>query len=113
MKILREILIFSLLGILIPSPLYLQEKIDNEVMVKIRDKGLKRSQVMDLVFFMTEIYGPRLAGTQAYLQAAQWAGKKFEEFGVKKVKIEPWGKENWPDPFSFFIPFFIRSNMGA
>jgi hypothetical protein len=41
---------------------------------------------------MTEICGPRLAGTQAYLQAAQWAREKFEEFGIKKVTIEPWGE---------------------
>lgn len=92
MKILKKSLIFGLLSVFISSPLYLREKVNYEVMVKIREEGLKRSQVMDLVFYMTEVYGPRLAGTQAYLQAAQWAKKKFQEFGVEKVEIEPWGE---------------------
>lgn len=92
MKILKKILILSLIGIFLPSPLFPREKVDYEVMVKIREEGLRRSQVMDLVFYMTEVYGPRLSGTEGYYQAALWAKKKFEEFGIKKVKIEPWGE---------------------
>jgi hypothetical protein len=92
MSIFKKILVFGLLGVFIPFPLYPREKIDHKVMVKIREEGLKRSRVMELMFHMTEVYGPRLAGTEAYLRAARWAKKTFEEFGVKKVEIEPWGE---------------------
>jgi hypothetical protein len=69
-----------------------QEKVDYDVVDRIRDEGFNRSRVMELASWMTDVYGPRFANTLTYDQAAKWAKQKFEEFGVGKVEIEAWGR---------------------
>ena len=62
--------------------LWAQEPVDYRMIEKIRDEGFNRSQVMDIVWHLTDVYGPRLANSPSYDQATQWAKQKFEEFGV-------------------------------
>jgi len=38
------------------------ERLDFATIGKIRDEGLNRSQVMDHVSWLTDVYGPRLTG---------------------------------------------------
>jgi len=84
------------------TPLMAQGDVDYQAMVRIRDEGLKRSQVMDHVACMTELYGPRLAGTKAYYDAAKWALNKFREFGLVNARMEPWGEIGlgWENSFT-------------
>src|SRR5262245_245125 len=44
----------------------LQETIDREVISRIRDEGLNRSQAMETFTHFTEVIGPRLTATPAY-----------------------------------------------
>ena len=37
-----------------------QEKANTEVIDKIKEEGLKRSQVMETISFLTDVHGPRL-----------------------------------------------------
>ena len=69
-----------------------QERLDHEVLAKIREEGVNRSQVMELVSYMTDVYGPRLAASPTYMQAARWAQRTFEAFGLENVALEPWGE---------------------
>jgi len=85
-------IIFALLVMIEPmltASLSAQEQIDCEMVDQIRDEGFNRSQVMDLVWYLTDVYGPRLANSPSYNQAAQWAKKKFEEFGTENVMLSP------------------------
>jgi hypothetical protein len=66
-----------------------QEPVDYKMIEKIRDEGFSRSQVMDIVWHLTDVYGPRLANSPSYDQAALWAKKKFEEFGARNVVLFP------------------------
>lgn len=70
-----------------PASLSAQESVDYRMIEKMRDEGFHRSQVMDLVWHLTDVYGPRLANSPSYNQAAQWAKKKFEEFGAENVML--------------------------
>jgi hypothetical protein len=51
----------------------------------------KNSKVMDTAFYLTDVYGPRLTGSPAARQAAEWAAGRLSEWGLSNVKLEPWG----------------------
>ncbi|GAF94489.1 unnamed protein product, partial [marine sediment metagenome] len=68
-----------------------QEQIDYKMIDKIRDEGLNRSQVMELASRMADVYGPRLANSPSFNQAAQWAKEKFLEYGIE-AEIQPYGE---------------------
>lgn len=70
------------------------EQLDYAMIAKIREEGLNRSQVMDHISWLSDVYGPRLTGSPAIKQASQWAQKKFSEWGLANIHEEefPFGK---------------------
>jgi hypothetical protein len=66
------------------------EHLDYAAIGRIRDEGFNRSQVMDHIFWMTDVYGPRLTGSPAIQQASEWAMKKFAEWGLANAHQERW-----------------------
>ncbi len=69
-----------------------EEKINTDMVQKIRQEGLKNSQVMDIVFYLTDANGPRLQGSSGYMKAASWAKDKLAGWGLQDAKLEPWGE---------------------
>jgi len=49
------------------------------------------SKVMDTVFYLTDVYGPRLTGSPNFKSAGEWAVKKMNEWGLANAKMEAWG----------------------
>jgi hypothetical protein len=70
------------------------EKLDYATIGKIRDEGLNRSQVMDHIGWLADVYGPRLTGGPGIMQAGDWALKKFAEWGLANPHREtfPFGR---------------------
>lgn len=66
------------------------EHLDYATIDKIRDEGLNRSQVMDHISWLTDVYGPRLTGSPAMLQASDWALAKFGQWGLVNAHRETW-----------------------
>ncbi len=68
--------------------------LDYPTLTRIRNEGLARSQVMDLAFWLTDVYGPRLTGSPAISKAGDWAAGKLSEWGLANVHREtfPFGK---------------------
>ena len=66
------------------------DKLDYVMIGSIRDEGLNRSQVMDHVSWLSDVYGPRLTGSPGIQQASEWAMKKFREWGLANVHQERW-----------------------
>jgi hypothetical protein len=66
------------------------EKVDYATLGKIRDEGLNRSQVMDHIWWLSDVYGPRLTGSPAIERASQWAMKTFTGWGLVNVHQERW-----------------------
>jgi hypothetical protein len=66
------------------------EKIDAPMVAKIRDEGLNRSQVMDHMVWLTDIYGPRLTGSPTFQQAGAWAIKTLGGWGLSNPHLETW-----------------------
>ncbi len=79
-----------------------QEKTDSAAIARIMDEGMNRSQVMDLMSSITDVYGPRLTWSPEYLQAAKWAVKRLGELGLSNPHLEsgeplgrPWTLERY------------------
>ena len=66
------------------------DRLDYAMLGRIRDEGLNRSQVMDHVSWLSDVYGPRLTGSPGIQQASEWAMKTFREWGLANVHQEPW-----------------------
>src|SRR5436309_7376548 len=65
-------------------------KLDYAMLSKIRDEGLNRSQVVDHVSWLADVYGPRLQGSPAMRQAGEWAVKTLGGWGLANVHEEKW-----------------------
>ncbi|GAB3502921.1 M28 family metallopeptidase [Emticicia fontis] len=69
-----------------------EEKVDLEMVKKIRQEGLNNSKVMDIAFNLTDVSGPRLQGSPGFMRAANYAKGKLTEWGLTDAKLEPWGE---------------------
>ena len=67
------------------------ENIDLAALQRIKEEGIERSQVMDIAWWLTDRYGPRLTNSPQMRAAADWTTKKMTEWGLANVKQEPWG----------------------
>jgi hypothetical protein len=67
-----------------------QDKPDLAAITKIKDEGLNRSQVMDVLSYLTDVYGPRLGGSPNIRKAGDWVQKKLTEWGFANVHAEPY-----------------------
>jgi len=68
-----------------------QEKIDYHMMQRIRQEGMQNSKIAELMSYLCDVYGPRLAASPQYRQAGQWAVGKLKEFGLENSAMESWG----------------------
>lgn len=62
----------------------------SDVLARIRQEGLERSMVQSLFATLTDQFGPRLAGSPAYKQSAEWARDRMREMGLADPRLEPW-----------------------
>jgi carboxypeptidase Q len=65
-----------------------QSPVDLGTISRIKQEALTRSQVMDHVGWMADVYGPRVTGTPNFAQAADWAVKRMTEWGLSNVRQE-------------------------
>ncbi|MGH9333612.1 MAG: M20/M25/M40 family metallo-hydrolase [Vicinamibacteria bacterium] len=72
------------------SPLEAEEVIDREVIARIKMEGFQRSQVMETLFRLTDVHGPRLHGSKNYEKAALWSRDRLREWGLDSSELESW-----------------------
>jgi hypothetical protein len=86
----------GLLSLLLAAPSLpaqvVQERVDLEVVRRIREEGLQRSQIPVLAHHLTDVIGPRLTGSPGMKRANEWTAEKFREWGLGNVVVEPWGE---------------------
>jgi carboxypeptidase Q len=68
-----------------------QERIDHDAIARIRDEGFNRSQVLETAIRISDVHGPRLAGSANFLRAAEWTRATLEAWGAD-ARLEPWGR---------------------
>lgn len=68
-----------------------QDKADDKINAIIRKQGLEQSKVMDHAFYLTDVYGPRLTGSDMTDRAVAWAVEELKKMGMQNVHTESWG----------------------
>ncbi|HEX7955708.1 MAG TPA: M20/M25/M40 family metallo-hydrolase [Pyrinomonadaceae bacterium] len=58
---------------------------------RIKEEGLKRSEVMRTLEHLTERIGPRLTGSPALRRANEWTRDRLTQWGLSNAHLEPWG----------------------
>jgi carboxypeptidase Q len=66
------------------------EKVADPI-TRIREEGLKRSQLMATLSHLTEVIGPRLTGSPNLKRANEWTRDTLASWGLENARVEPWG----------------------
>src|SRR5262245_52753535 len=62
-----------------------------EVIHRIKAEAFENSHVMDHLFWLTDVNGPRLTGSSGFATAAKWAVRELEKMGATNPHQEKWG----------------------
>lgn len=65
------------------------ENIDTAAVRIFKEEGLQRSQVMETLWWLSDRFGPRLTNSPEYFEAAQWAMKTLDNWGLENVSKVP------------------------
>lgn len=68
------------------------EPVDLDAVRMIKEEGLERSKVMETMSWLTDVHGPRLTGSPALDDAAEWAIETLSAWGLDDVRKEEWGE---------------------
>ncbi|MFI5187112.1 MAG: M20/M25/M40 family metallo-hydrolase [Chitinophagales bacterium] len=85
-------LFFTSLALIFISFVSAQEKLDMEMIAKIKKEGTDNSRVMDIAHHLTDISGPRLTNSPGFMRAANWAKEELTTWGLVNAQLEPWGE---------------------
>jgi acetylornithine deacetylase/succinyl-diaminopimelate desuccinylase-like protein len=69
----------------------MKENVDLGVLNQIKWQAFNNSQVMDHLFYLSDVYGPRTTSSPNHRAAAEWIMKRLESYGLQNVHLEPWG----------------------
>src|SRR3954454_20431326 len=67
------------------------EHVDETVVAAIKLEGFQNSQVMDTLSWLSDVYGPRLTGSDNLQRAAEWARDRMKTWGLANSALEPYG----------------------
>ncbi len=71
-------------------PLAAQEKVDVATIEKIKTEEMTRSQVMEIMSWLSDVYGPRLTWSPNASRARDWAMGEMRSWGLANVHSETW-----------------------
>jgi hypothetical protein len=78
-----------MLALLIPMFVFGQSV---DAVDKIKEEGMKRSQAMQTMHYLTDVIGHRLTNSPSQKRANKWTKEQFEKWGLKNAIIDPWGE---------------------
>ena len=61
------------------------------VIERIKEEGMKRSQVMTTLSYLSDVIGPRLTGSPNLKRANEWTRDKLTAWGMVNGHLEAWG----------------------
>ncbi|HEY3742494.1 MAG TPA: M20/M25/M40 family metallo-hydrolase [Bryobacteraceae bacterium] len=75
----------------LPVALLAEEPVDLLAIYKIKAEALDNSHVMDHMFNLADVIGPRVTNSPGYRKAGEWVVKQLKEYGLQNVRMEKWG----------------------
>ena len=79
-------------GVLFATPAAGQETrwpVDLDMIAKIREEGLQRSDLPSTFSYMTDVIGARLRNSDDMVQAREWVIDEMRRMGLENVEREP------------------------
>jgi len=67
------------------------DRVDLGALTQIKNEAFQHSQVMENLFYISEVYGPRVNNSRNHRAAAEWAMKQMKAWGLENVHLEKWG----------------------
>jgi hypothetical protein len=74
-----------------PAATASEESVDLATIHRIKSEAFLGSHVMDHLFFLTDVNGPRLTNSPGFRAAADWSVRRLKEWGVPSARLEKWG----------------------
>lgn len=113
----RALLMLGAATVAIALPATAQEKVDTATIARIQAEAMDRSQIMDIMSWMTDVYGPRLTWSPNTRKAADWAMATMKSWGLANVHLENWYVPNalgWANEYFAFNalspnPFIVEA----
>jgi carboxypeptidase Q len=93
----KYIVLILIYAFLFSTPTFGQEtapsvyQAPKDVIQKIKDEGLNRSQVMETISYLTDVIGGRLTGSPNMKRANEWTRDQMSRWGMKNAHLEAWG----------------------
>lgn len=84
------------------------EPVNLPVIHQIKDEAFSNSKVMDMVYQLTDVNGPRLTNSPGYRAAGDWAVKQMKEMGLANAKLEKWGPFGRGWRFTYFSAHMLE-----
>ncbi|MCA1578773.1 MAG: M20/M25/M40 family metallo-hydrolase [Acidobacteria bacterium] len=63
----------------------------NDPITRIKDEGMKRSQVMQTLSYLSDVIGPRLTNSPGMKRANEWTRDQLTKWGLQNAHLEAWG----------------------
>lgn len=99
------------------KPSLAQEKVDVATIERIKAEEMNNSHVMEIMSWLSDVYGPRLTWSPNIIRARDWAMGEMKQWGLANVHAETWdtpaglGWQN--EKFSFMatapVPFIVEA----
>src|SRR5216683_6065657 len=64
---------------------------DTSIIGKFEDEGSQHSHIMEVMGYLTDVYGPRLTNSPNIREAGEYAVKTLSSWGLANVHEETWG----------------------
>ncbi len=92
---MKKYFALAVLALVVLVPAFSQKRaadeVDTAAIRKIWVEGTEKSEVMEMLQYLTDVCGPRLTGSPQYMKAAQWTMRKMTSWGVSNAHLEAWG----------------------
>src|SRR5215212_7817385 len=85
----RRVVALALIISLLSLPVTAQNG-GGDLLSRIRQEAMERSQIMKTMHMFTDVYGPRLTGSPNHKAAAEWAVKQMAAWGLENAHLERW-----------------------
>lgn len=70
-------------ALLAAAPTRHAQEPDPDILRAIREEGFERSQALEIVSWLSDVYGPRVTGTPAIEAAGEWAAERMRSWGLR------------------------------
>ncbi|MCW5910904.1 MAG: M20/M25/M40 family metallo-hydrolase [Cyclobacteriaceae bacterium] len=98
-NVIRKFIIIDIMKIfatgvllLLMTPAFAQ--VGNDVLLKIKAASDKNPQAMNIVSYLSDVYGPRLMGTPNYYNSILWTEEQLKRWGIDKIEHQSFDKDH-------------------